>query len=178
MKTKIFLTTLFCLILLFSVSCAQSSNDIIKSYNTADEAASVCGIAPVYFVPEGYEATSYNSVYDFVFEAEYKSKINKESSENEMAGIAVLRVVDSEYNVSNLSGFSETEYAGVYEKTNGEKIVITTKNGIYMAQWQETVADKLCNISYTLFGNSVYSSEEALENYTKSLESLVLYFEK
>jgi hypothetical protein len=106
MKKRIVLLAIIILFSVVAVSCSKENDDIIKYYKTAKDAADACGVPVVDFIPGGYESLSYNSVYGIVFEAEFKEKTNNKS-ENEMAGIAVLRIADSEYNVSNLSGFPD-----------------------------------------------------------------------
>lgn len=173
MKKRIFIALMSALLLLTVSSCAdKKADDIVISYETPADAAGACGLTAIDFVPEGYNVLSYNSVFGFVYETEYISeKIN--DTEDEMSGLAVLRVVDSQYNVSNLSGFLDTASAEIYTTEDGKEFEIKTRDGVYMCEWNQTLGDSECNISYTVFGNGFESKDEALDNYKDMLDELL-----
>ena len=174
MKKTLLLTLLSAFLILFLSSCSNDSEDIVKSYPTAEEAASACGIETVSFVPEGYKAVSYNTVYGFVFETEYKAN-EIANTDDEMAGIAVLRIADADYKVSNLSGFALAGSADVYTYEDEREFEIKTREGVYMTEWTQNIGDKTCNISYTVFGNGSTDPKDALFNYKMMLEELLEY---
>ncbi len=178
MKQKNVLAIFAAITVLFLAGCRQKAADIIEYHKTAAEAAQICGIETVDFVPSGYEVLSYNSVYGFVFETEFKPLENPEQAENEMAQIAVLRIADAKYNVTNLSGFADTVSCGIYNHSDGREFEIKTRNGIYMSEWKQTIGEKDCNISYTVFGSELSENEEAFETYKTMLCELLDYLSK
>ncbi len=174
MKKSFIISLLSAFLILVLSSCSDDNADIVQSYPTAEEAASLCGIDTVDFVPEGYKAVSFNSVYGFVFETEYKANEILET-DDEMSGIAVLRIADAQYKVSNLSGFANTVSADVYTYEDEREFEIKTRDGVYMAEWKQSVGGKECNISYTVFGNGYDKPKDALSNYKMMLEELLNY---
>ncbi|MBE6623718.1 MAG: hypothetical protein E7621_06015 [Ruminococcaceae bacterium] len=178
MKQKIILAVLAAITIFFSASCTDTDTDIINYYKTAFEAAEVCGIETVDFIPAGYEVLSYNSVYGFVFEAEFKPLETPEPAENDMAQIAVLRIADAEYNVTNLSGFADAVSCGIYTHSDGSEFEIKTRNGVYMSEWKQTVGETDCNISYSVFGSELSENEDAFNTYKTMLSELLDYLNK
>ena len=178
MKRKIILAVLAAITVLFLAGCGQKAADIIEYHKTAAEAAQICGIEAVDFVPSGYEVLSYNSVYGFVFEAEFKPLENPQQSQNEMAEIAVLRIADAKYNVTNLSGFADTVSCGIYTHSDSREFEIKTRNGVYMSEWKQTIGKIDCNISYTVFGSEFSENKEAFETYITMLCELLDFVNK
>lgn len=178
MKQKIIFTIFAAITILFSASCSDTNEDIIKYHKTATEAAEVCGIKAVEFIPEGYEVLSYKSVYGVVFEAEFAPYEKNRDAQSDMAQIAVFRIADAKHNVTNLSGFSNTVSSGIYSHIDGREFEIMTRDGVYMCEWKEAFGEKECNISYTVFGNDMYANKDALENYKTMLCELLEHLNK
>lgn len=138
-------------------SCLHSEkkSEIVREYKTAAEASEACGLAQVDFVPEGYSVAAYRTVYNYVSETEY---MNGEKT-------AVLRIVSTEYNTTNLSGFAETGLAEVYSARDGREFELgRTRENVYTAEWQQSYGGVQCNMSFVLMNGEIGEYKIMLES--------------
>ena len=127
----------------------KESENIVKVYDTPLDVSLVTGIAPVEFVPEGYKAVAFRSVYEIVSETEYRP-----SGENDKNApkIAVFRMVDAAYSTSNLSGFEDTALTEVYYPVfrTDLSLSIEARDEFLAVEWQDSFDGKLCKMSLSL----------------------------
>lgn len=142
-------------------ACARDDRaDIVKSFDTAQSAAAHCSFstAPAY-VPEGFVPTAFRTYYGIVFETEFSAEKTQERT-------ATLRIVSAEYQVDNLSGYTETALSDVYTAKDGREFEIESRDGMYAAEWSEVFDGKDCNFSFVMRGDT-------LENYEIQLAALL-----
>ena len=152
-SVKKFLCILSVLCLVFLFSCTDNHTEqIVKEYSTAKEAAEICGILPVDFVPKGYNLSAYRTIYDMVYETEYLSDEK----------IAVLRMVSDEYSTSNLSGYTDTALHDVYTHSDGRVFEIETRENVFSCEWQENQGENICNLSLVLLNGKSGEFESML----------------
>lgn len=151
-----------CFLTVFAYSCADNKTvDIVREYNTAESASEVCGLMPVTFVPDEFSVSAYRTVYDYVSETEYTAGEKT----------AVLRIVSTEYTVSNLSGFTDTGLEDVYTSKDDREFEIESREGVYACEWQSKFGETECNISFVLIGGE-------LSEYRELLDMLLEYLDK
>ena len=157
--SKRILPALLVLCVLFCTACnKKAQNEIIMEFDTPQAASEHCGMSVVDFVPAGYKPCAYRTVYGFVSETEYEKD----------GEIAVLRIADAQYNVSNLSGYADTLLYDVYTSRLGGEFEIESREGVFACEWQTDFGGKPCNVSYVLHGGDY-------DGYKKQLEELLTY---
>lgn len=159
--TSKFVCIIISVVLLFAVSCSKNAPvDIVKEFDTAQQASEMCGLEAVTFVPEKFEASAYRTVYDRVSETEYRKGDT----------VAVLRIVSAEYTTTNLSGFTDTSLADVYTYTDGREFDIESRDGVFACEWKDNHAGVECDVSLALMGG------EQTE-FLSLLEQLLVYLD-
>ena len=158
---KILFKLLCCILtfsLLFFTSCTDGGKkEIIKEYETSVLASESCGIDDVTFVPNGYKAEKYSTLYGIVYECEYRNDNS----------YSVLRIVPSEYTTSNLSGYTDTLLFEVY-KVGETEHEIESREGVFACEFTTEFSGKECDISYVLSGGTA-------DEFKAQLKELVTY---
>ena len=108
---SLFLASVLCAASFSLASCEKQTDNIVKTFETPLQVSQMTGIDPVNYVPDGYKATAFRSVYDIVSETEY---IPSEGYDKNTPKIAVFRIVDAAFSTTNLSGFEDTALSEVY----------------------------------------------------------------
>ncbi len=160
-----------CLLSVCLFSCNKGEN-LVKVYSNAQELAQVCGIPAITFVPEGYKANAFRTVYDCVAEIEYQP----ENSSNKNPVLVVLRAVDDTVpGITNLSGFEDTHLAESYVPSTSDSFVIgiETRDEYLACEWTGTLETKVCKFSLSMTNGNIDEFKSIIDQVLKYTGDLV-----
>lgn len=145
-----------------AVSCGNpQKTEVVREWTSYEEVASVCGFDPIQVSFEDYKISARRTVYDIVAETEFVSDNDKK---------AVLRMVSTEYTVTDLSGFADTGLEDVYTYDDGREFEIETRDGVYAVEWQDRYKGKDYRFSLVLFHGELVEIRRMLKAVLSSCE--------
>ncbi len=159
---SLFLVLILCAAGFSLCACEKESENIVKVYDSPLQVSQVTGISPVEYVPNGYKAVAYRSVYDIVSETEYAPVVKQDS---DSPVIAVFRIVDAAFNTSNLSGFEDTALSEVYYPASRTdlSLSIEARDEFLAVEWQDSFGGKKCKLSLSLTNGTVEEFKKLID---------------
>ncbi len=143
MRTYIVRLSFVILALILLCSCAKDEEtDIVIRYESAEAAAQAVGFSSPDYIPDEFSVKEHNVIYGIVSETVFTRGDDR----------AVLRAVNAQYSVSNLSGYLDTALSDVYTSKDGREFEIEYRDGIYAVEWQDKYLNEEYNFSYTRSG--------------------------
>ncbi len=149
-------------VLLLLCSCTKKEETkIVITYDSAQDAAEAVGFASPEYIPDGFDVSEYNVIYGIVSETVYVSGEER----------GVLRVVNGEYSVSNLSGYLDTSLSDVYTSRDGREFEIEFRDSVYAVEWIDNYLGEEYNFSFTLSGCELSQFKKNIEDIIASIKA-------